>query len=115
MTASMKSAIAETERRRALQQAYNDEHGITPQSIVKRIDEVRASVFERDYFTPPAAWDGLDRFRTQAELDAYVAERRDKMRAAAANLDFEKAAALRDEIKRLRLPEPGLMRPARGG
>jgi excinuclease ABC subunit B len=115
MTDSMKMAIAETDRRRALQQAYNDEHGITPQSIVKRIDEVRASVFERDYFTPPAAWDGLDRFRTQAELDAYIAQRRDEMRAAAANLDFEKAAALRDEIKRLRLPEPGLMRPARGG
>jgi excinuclease ABC subunit B len=112
-TDSMRSAIAETGRRRVLQQAYNQEHGITPQSIVKAIDEVMSSVYERDYVTPPVAAEGTERFRTQAELDAHLVRLQADMRAAAANLDFEKAASLRDEIKRLRAPDLGLARPAR--
>ena len=64
-------------RRRALQEAYNEEHGITPQSIVKQIDEVMSSVYERDYMTPAAARDGTERFRTQAELDAHIATLQD--------------------------------------
>jgi excinuclease ABC subunit B len=113
VTDSMRHAIAETDRRRTLQQAYNEEHGITPQSIVKAIDEVMSTVYERDYSTPSVARDGIERFRTQAELDAYVARLQDDMKAAAANLDFEKAAAIRDDIKRLRTPEVGLPWPAR--
>ena len=66
------------------------------------------NAFERDYFTPPVAREGIERFRTQADLDAHIARCRDEMRAAAANLDFERAAALRDEIKQLRLPDPVL-------
>ncbi len=112
VTQSMRMAISETGRRRLLQEAYNVEHGITPQSIVKRIDDVLSSVYERDYLTPGAA-DGAERFRTQAELDAHIVGLQDGMRAAAANLDFEKAAALRDDIKRLRNPELGLPRPVR--
>src|SRR5215831_10312088 len=108
MTASMKTAIAETERRRALQAAYNEEHGITPESVVRRIDEVMSSVYERDYVTPPAALDGTERFHNQQQLDAHIAGLQDQMKAAAANLDFEKAASLRDQIKRLRNPELGL-------
>jgi excinuclease ABC subunit B len=107
-TDSMRAAIAETGRRRVRQKEYNVEHGITPQSIVKQIDDVMSSVYERDYLTPPALRDGTERFRTQAELDAYIAGLQEQMRAAAANLDFEKAAALRDDIKRLRNPELGL-------
>src|SRR6059036_2435561 len=105
VTASMHTAISETERRRTIQQAYNEEHGITPQSIVKQIDEVMSSVYERDYMTPALGRDGMERFRTQAELDAYIASLQEQMRSAAVNLDFEKAAALRDDIKRLRNPE----------
>ena len=113
VTASMRTAIAETERRRALQHAYNVAHGITPQSIVKQIDDVMSSVYERDYLTPAILLDGAEQFRTQGELDAHIAGLREQMRAAAANLDFEKAAALRDDVKRLRNPELGLPRPAR--
>ena len=113
VTRSMEAAIGETSRRRALQQAYNEEHGITPQSIVKQIDDVISSVYERDYTTPPLVSDGTEHFRTQAELDAHIAKRQQEMRDAAANLDFEKAAAIRDDIKRLRNPELVLSRPAR--
>jgi excinuclease ABC subunit B len=95
------------------QQAYNEEHGITPQSIVKQIDDVISSVYERDYTTPPLVSDGAEHFRTQGELDAHIAKRQQDMREAAANLDFEKAAAIRDDIKRLRNPDLVLARPAR--
>jgi excinuclease ABC subunit B len=115
VTESMRSAIHETERRRALQEAYNLAHGITPQSIVKAIDDVMSSVYERDYVTPALARDGTERFKTQAELDAYLASLQDEMRAAAANLDFEKAAALRDDIRRLRNPELNLPPTSRKG
>jgi excinuclease ABC subunit B len=112
-TDSMRAAMNETGRRRALQEEYNRVHDITPQSIVKQIDEVMSSVYERDYMTPALVRDGTERFKTQAELDAHIASLQDEMRAAAVNLDFEKAAAIRDDIKRLRNPELGLPRPAR--
>src|SRR5438094_669479 len=105
VTDSMRVAINETDRRRALQHKYNEDHGITPQSIVKQIDDVMSSVYERDYVTPVVARDGAETFRTQAELDAFVASLKNEMRAAAANLDFEKAASIRDRIKSLRNPD----------
>jgi excinuclease ABC subunit B len=113
-TASMRAAIDETGRRRAIQAAYNDEHGITPQSIIRAIDDVMSSVYERDYVTPAATVDGTERFHNQQQLDAYLSSLQAEMRAAATNLDFEKAASLRDKIKRLRNPELGLPLPARG-
>ncbi|HEV3061338.1 MAG TPA: excinuclease ABC subunit UvrB [Vicinamibacterales bacterium] len=112
-TDSMRAAIDETGRRRAIQARYNEDHGITPQSIVKRIDDVMSSVYERDYLTPAAAVDDTERFHTQQQLDAHIASLQEQMRTAAANLDFEKAASLRDDVKRLRNPELGLPRPAR--
>ena len=104
-TDSMKKAIGETTRRRAIQSAYNVEHGITPQSIIKSIDEVMSSVYERDYMTPADLTDGTRHFKTQAELDEHIGNLQYEMKTAAANLDFEKAASLRDDIKRLRNPE----------
>jgi excinuclease ABC subunit B len=108
ITASMKSAIAETERRRALQAAYNTEHGITPESVVRQIDDVLSSVYERDYASAPKAENDRQPFRTQAELDAEIARLEKEMKAAAANLDFERAASIRDMLKRLRSRELGL-------
>jgi excinuclease ABC subunit B len=106
MTDSMKLAISETDRRRTIQEAYNLEHGITPASIVKSIDEVMSSVYERDYVTVPAEG---ETFRTQGELEAHVATLQTQMKAAAANLEFEKAAKLRDRIKQLKTRDLGLL------
>ena len=108
MTASMKSAIAETERRRALQQAYNDEHGITPESVIRAIDDVMSSVYERDYSSvPPEPREPRLVFRTVAERQAEITKVEAEMRSAAANLDFERAASLRDRLKLLRTGEIG--------
>jgi len=112
VTDSMRVAIGETSRRREIQKAYNEEHGITPQSIIKRIDEVLSSVHERDYSTPSMLREETERFRTQHELDTHVAELQEAMRAAATNLDFEKAASIRDKIRHLRAFETGATRPA---
>jgi excinuclease ABC subunit B len=108
VTESMRLAINETERRRQIQEAYNREHGITPASIVKDIDDVLSSVYERDYVTIPAGRDDEEVFRTQAELEARIAALETEMKTAAANLEFEKAATARDRLKALRARELGL-------
>jgi excinuclease ABC subunit B len=107
-TDSMRQAIAETERRRQIQEEYNRENGITPASIVKSIDDVLTSIYERDYVT--VATEAGDEFRTHGELEAHVTTLQMQMKAAAANLEFEKAATLRDRIKQLRSRELGLVR-----
>ncbi len=108
MTDSMRSAIAETDRRRALQAAYNEEHGITPESVVRHIDEVLSSVYERDYSSPAPVRDARQVFHSQAELDAEIARLNLEMKSAAANLDFERAATVRDRLKALRTRDLGL-------
>jgi excinuclease ABC subunit B len=113
MTASMQSAIAETSRRRTLQASYNEEHGITPESVVRSIDDVLSSVYERDYVTPPKK-EAHEPFRTQAELEAEIARLEREMKAAAANLDFERAASVRDTLKGLRTRGLGLATGAGG-
>ncbi|MDQ3214286.1 MAG: excinuclease ABC subunit UvrB [Acidobacteriota bacterium] len=107
MTDSMKLAISETDRRRKIQEAYNVEHGITPASIVKGIDDVMSTVYDRDYVTVPAGDDG-EPLRTHGELEAHITGLQVQMKSAAANLEFEKAAALRDRVKQLRTRELGL-------
>jgi len=114
MTESMRTAKAETDRRRRIQEAYNQEHGITPSSIVKQIDDVLSSVYERDYVAVPLVAEPAPAFRTQAEMDAEVARLEREMREAAANLDFERAATLRDQVKALRMTGLGLGGPGPG-
>ena len=103
-TKSMRAALDEMERRRSRQTAFNREHGITPESIIKEIDDVLSSVYERDYVTVPVVREPQEEFATQAELDAHVRSLETDMQAAAANLEFERAAALRDKIRTLRSP-----------
>jgi len=114
MTDSMRQAIAETGRRRQAQEAYNQEHGITPSSIVKQIDDVLASVYERDYAAVPEVEEPV-RWRSEAEFDAEVARLEREMRAAAANLEFERAARLRDRLKAVKRRGMGLTAMAAGG
>jgi excinuclease ABC subunit B len=108
ITASMKAALAETERRRARQEAYNLEHGITPESVVRDIDDVMSSVYERDYGSVPEPREARRTFRSMAERDAEIRRLEAEMKTAARNLDFERAASLRDAIKGLRTGELGL-------
>jgi excinuclease ABC subunit B len=112
VTESMRAAIDETERRRRVQAEYNRVHHITPASIVKEIGAVLSSVYERDYVQVPLETPEGETFRSQAELDARITELDREMRRAAANLDFEKAAALRDRVKALRTRDLGLARVA---
>jgi excinuclease ABC subunit B len=106
MTESMQRAIDETLRRRAIQTAYNQEHGITPESIVRPLDMTLAGIVAADY-TDLASdeSEGVPEFKSQEELDAYIAKLENDMREAAKQFEFEKAAKLRDAIKELRTKE----------
>ena len=103
MTDSMKRAIDETNRRRVTQLAYNKEHGITPQSIIKPIDMNLVRIAEGDYVTVEMD-PGPPEFEMSPEqMTKYIAELEEQMRAAARKFEFEKAAQLRDKIKQLRM------------
>ena len=101
LTDSIRFALSETERRRTIQQAYNEEHGITPESIRRSIRDVLRSVEERDYFTVEVA-KPEDRFESAEELTAAIKRLEAEMKEAAKRLDFERAAELRDRIRALR-------------
>jgi excinuclease ABC subunit B len=105
VTDSMRRAMDETLRRRAIQQAYNDANGITPESIVRPLTMSLASIVEADYTDLTVENDGLPEFTSQDELDAYIAKLESDMREAAKRFEFEKAAKLRDKIKELRTKE----------
>ena len=109
VTESMRQALDEMARRRERQEAYNVEHGITPASISKEIDGVLSSVYERDYLPPPAVEVPVEAFASQADLDRRMADLEAEMRAAAANLEFERAAELRDRVRELRKLELGVV------
>ena len=103
ITNSMRAAIDETNRRRALQGDYNRRHGITPETITKVIDEVLGSVYEADYLKVPLrVAEGEEAGKSPAEIEADIASLQAEMHRAAEALRFEEAAALRDRIQYLR-------------
>jgi excinuclease ABC subunit B len=103
MTDPMKQAIGETDRRRAIQRAYNEEHGITPQSIINKMDMGLAQILKTEYGEiEEEEVVGLPEFTSQAEVDAFIAKLETEMREAARKFEFERAAKLRDSIKELR-------------
>jgi excinuclease ABC subunit B len=106
MTESMQRAIDETNRRRAIQEAYNVANGITPESIVRPLEMSLAHIVEADYADLASTEaDGIPEFKSQEELDAFIAKLETEMRENAKRFEFEKAAKLRDRIKDLRTKE----------
>ena len=103
MTDSMRNAIDETTRRRLTQEHYNLEHGITPQTIVKPVDMMLVQIAESDYVDLAAADPAPDEpVGSPEEIHALIVSLEDKMRAAAREFEFEKAAQIRDRIRDLR-------------
>jgi excinuclease ABC subunit B len=102
----MRRAIDETDRRRTIQSAYNEEHGITPQSIISKVDMGLAQILKAEYGEVAIEeTEGLPEFTTQEQLDQYIAKLETEMRESAKKFEFEKAAKLRDTIKDLRTKE----------
>ncbi|NOC47525.1 excinuclease ABC subunit UvrB [Ruegeria sp. HKCCD7559] len=100
ITGSMERALEETNRRRAKQIAYNEEHGITPETVKKNVEDVLAGLYEGDVDMNRVTAT-IDKPMHGANLEAHLDGLRDQMRKAAENLEFEEAANIRDEIKRL--------------
>ena len=109
MTDSMKQAIGETNRRRAKQQAYNQENNITPQSIIKSVDMQLARIVEADYITVPADDAAIGDITNEEQLQKAIVQLETQMREAAKNFEFERAAALRDRIRALKQRDLGVI------
>jgi excinuclease ABC subunit B len=111
----MKRAIGETDRRRRLQAAFNKKHCITPQTIVKSLGSRLVEVYDADYVTVPVVAEQAEKYIPE-EIPKFVQRLKKEMKRAADNLEFEKAAELRDRIRELEERELGLKNPlaARG-
>jgi excinuclease ABC subunit B len=102
LTGSMEAAISETNRRRTAQDRYNQEHGITPQSIVKPLDPELVRIYEGDYYEVPAVAEEVPQYASAEELEKDIRRLEQEMRDAAKEFEFERAAALRDQVKKLK-------------
>jgi excinuclease ABC subunit B len=102
ITGSMRSAIDETNRRRAAQQRYNEEKGIIPQSIVKPLDPDQIRIYEGDYYEIPAVAEEAVHYSSVEDLEREIQRLEAAMRAAAKEFEFERAASLRDQMKKLK-------------
>ena len=100
-TDSIKQTVEETTRRRERQEVYNEEHGITPKSIEKRITSLHDSIWEADYVTVPRSEEKVAPSLPRHEIPALIEGLRAEMREAARELEFERAAELRDQVKAL--------------
>ncbi len=105
MTRSMDQAILETNRRRKIQEAYNQEHGITPQTVKKSVRNIMASIYEADYLTIPAVSDVEEGYVPIKEIPLMIQKLKKEMKEAASHLEFERAAEIRDKIVRLEATE----------
>jgi excinuclease ABC subunit B len=106
VTDSMRRAMDETDRRRAIQRAYNEENGITPQAVISKADMGLAQILKAEYGELAVEeQESLPEFTSQEQLDAYLVKLENDMREAAKRFEFEKAARLRDSIKELREKE----------
>jgi len=101
LTQSMKRAIDETNRRRIIQNNFNREHGITPESIKKSVQDILGSVYEADYYTVSLAAEEVEEYASVDDIIKTIKKLQKQMQAAARELEFERAAELRDEIKKL--------------
>jgi excinuclease ABC subunit B len=101
MTGAMNQAILETNRRRKIQEEYNQIHGITPQSIKKSVRDILSSIYEADYFTVPIVSDPKEEYLSLKEIPSRIEKLKKEMREAAKRLEFERAAEIRDRIQRL--------------
>jgi excinuclease ABC subunit B len=102
VTDSMRRALDETGRRRTIQLAYNAEHGITPETIVKRIHDLEYQLAEADYVDVSLAAEAVAAYGGEKDLEQNIAALEKDMKAAAKALEFERAAQLRDTLRVLR-------------
>jgi excinuclease ABC subunit B len=107
MTDSMRQAIGETSRRRAIQETYNRDHNITPQSIIKSVDMQLARIIEADYLTVPADEPVIGEITSEAQMVQAIAQLETQMREAAKNFEFERAASIRDRVRALKQRDLG--------
>ena len=112
LTRSMQAAIEETNRRRATQQRYNEENNITPQSIIKPLDPELVKIYEGDYYEVPVVAEEIPQYSSAEELEKDIQRLEQEMREAAKEFEFERAAALRDQVKKLKKTALDFLGPA---
>jgi excinuclease ABC subunit B len=101
VTKAIQACLEVTKRRRKIQRTYNEENNITPESIRKTIHNILGSVYEADYATVPLVAEGKIPYDSEQEIPAVIARLKQEMKQAAAELEFEKAAEIRDQIKEM--------------